>query len=88
VLLRLTVLLLGLAALSARAVEYPWIYLVADRDSRDAEVRTQDEQRSLFQVAVINQQETLFEHHLVWQQSRITDLLSRHARSASCISTG
>ncbi|HEV3026545.1 MAG TPA: hypothetical protein VG457_03180, partial [Planctomycetota bacterium] len=64
-----------LASAPARATEYPWVYLVAQNDSRDAEMCRQDEAQSLNTVAVINQQEELFAHHLVWRKAAIRDLL-------------
>lgn len=74
--MRLTVLALGLLPLQALAMEYPWVYLTPQNDSRDADVSLQDEQRSLYSLGVINEQEAIFEHHLVWRKARITDLLS------------
>jgi hypothetical protein len=70
-------LLAAAAVLSpaAGAMEYPWVYLVPQNDSRDAEMCRQDEAQSLNTVAVINQQEELFDHHLLWRKVAIKDLL-------------
>jgi hypothetical protein len=73
------IMALALWTLPARALEYPWVMLVPENDSRDPEVRQQDEVQSLNTVAVINQQEELFNHHLTWRKAAVRDLLSINA---------
>jgi hypothetical protein len=68
-----------LAFVPSRGLEYPWVLLTPQHDSRDAEVCDQDEAQSLNMVGVINQTETLFHHHLLWKKVAIKDLLSLEA---------
>jgi hypothetical protein len=65
-----------LAPAPARGTEYPWVYLVAENDSRDPEMCSHDEAQSLNTVAVINEQEDLFAHHLIWRKAAIRNLLA------------
>jgi hypothetical protein len=72
-------LMLCFVAFPAHGLDYPWILLSAESDSRDAEVRAQDEAQSINMVGVINQTETLFNHHLIWKKAAIKDLLKMDA---------
>ncbi len=72
-------LMLGLSFFPAHGLEYPWTLLSAGNDSRDPEVRAQDEAQSINMVEVINQNETLFKHHLIWKKAVIRDLLKMDA---------
>jgi len=72
-------LMLACLSLPAHGLEYPWILLSPERDSRDPEVRDQDEAQSLNMVAVMNQTETLFDHHLIWKKVAIKNLLALNA---------
>ncbi len=58
----------------AYGLDYPWVLLSPENDSRETEVREQDEAQSFSMVAAINQNETLFQHHLVWREARIKNL--------------
>jgi hypothetical protein len=69
----------GLAALTARGADYPWVMLYPDHDSRDADVVAHDDQQSLSMVAVINEDEELLHQSLVWRKVRIKDLLAKQA---------
>ncbi len=72
-------LLLILLSLQARALEYPWILLSPENDSRDPEMRDWDDADSLSMVGVMNQSESLFNHHLVWKKAAIKNLLALDA---------
>jgi hypothetical protein len=60
----------------AQAHTYPWTVLIPQHDSRDAEVRGQDDFDSRSLVGSMNVSEKIFGHRLVWSQARIADLLS------------
>jgi len=60
-------------------LEYPWILLSPESDSRDSEMCDHDEAQSLNMVAVINQTETLFNHHVIWKKAAIKNLLALEA---------
>ncbi len=68
-------LLLPICPARLDAAEYQWVLLEAQNDSRDPEVREQDAAWSLNMVAVMNQSEDLFRHHLVWKEVSIDKLL-------------
>ncbi len=61
-------------SLPVHGLDYPWVLLSPANDSREADVRDQDEAQSSNMVAVINRNETLFGHHLVWSKAEIKDL--------------
>lgn len=68
--------ILGFMSPAAHGQDYPWLYLSPENDSRDAEMCAHDEAQSLNMVAVINQNETFLNHHLVWKKSKIKNLLA------------
>ena len=55
---------------------YPWVYLVPENDSRDAEVADFDEYLSRCMVDDMNNTEQVFQHHLAWAKLPISRLLS------------
>lgn len=70
------VVLMLAARAMAEGQEYPWTVLIPKNDSRDAEVRAQDDFDSRSLVASMNLSEQLFAHRLVWKKIAIADLLS------------
>ncbi len=72
-------LMLGLLSVPAYGLEYPWILLSPEHDSRDPEMCDWDEADSINTVGVINQSEKLFDHHLVWKKATIKNLLALDA---------
>jgi len=75
--LSIVLALLALAISPARVfgVDYSWVLLDAQNDSRDPEVRDHDRTYSLTMAGVINESEDLFHHHLVWREAPIKNLL-------------
>ncbi len=63
----------------AQGLIYPWVFLNPENDSRDSDMRANDEADSSNMVGVINDAEDLFGHHLVWEKSSIRNLLSLNA---------
>jgi hypothetical protein len=73
-------LVLSLAMVArVHAMEYPWVLLEAQNDSRDPEVREADEAFSRNMVSVINQSEDLFHHSVVWREAPVAKLLEMNA---------
>jgi hypothetical protein len=56
-------------------VEYQWVLLEPQNDSRDTDVRDRDAAWSRNMVNVMNENEDLFHHHLAWKETPITKLL-------------
>ena len=68
--------LLALFTLPAHGLQYPWVLLSPQNDSRDSEMRDQDEAVSRNMVRVMNRSEDLFDHHLIWEKAEVKDLLA------------
>ncbi len=69
----------GLSSFPAHGLEYPWLVLSPENDSRDFGMRDYDEADSRNTVGVINDSDPLFNHHLVWGKSSVRNLLSMRA---------
>ena len=63
-------------SLAVHGQDYPWLLLSPENDSRDAETCQADEAWSSNMIQVINQNETLLKHHIVWRKGKIKNLLA------------
>ncbi len=69
-------MMLILPTFPAKAFEYPWVFLIPNSSSYDSTGNNMDEAVSRNTVAILNQKEPLFNHHLIWKKVTIKNLLS------------